>query len=180
MAHERPLVPHQPPLSARARRQKEEDEAKARMQRYVLWGGIAAGVLLIAVVAWAFRGAGRPPTGTTDPEAKLRLSKLFQLYRSYCTDNKKAPANEQALKDYYGKLSPEQKTAFGDNVDTLFVGPRDGEKYVVRYGVKVDPGGMRQLIIWEKNGQAGNRYVALSLGYVEEYDEETFKEFKKN
>src|SRR5437762_3412745 len=153
--------------SPRDRRKHEEDEAEARQKKLVLWGSVAAGVLVLGIGVLVFRGSGTPQTGTTDPEAKTRLEKLFQLYRAFAGENKsRGPANEQALKDYYGKLPPDQKAVYGDNVDTLFVNPRDGEKYVVRYGVRIDPGGRQEGIIWEKEGKDGKRFVALSMGYV--------------
>jgi hypothetical protein len=160
------------------RRQEEEEEAKAR-KRYALWGGVGAGILILAIGVWAFKGFGTPPTGTTDPEAKTRLEKLFELYKAYSADNRRPPPNEQALKDYYAKLSTEQKARFGDNVETLFQNPRDGEKYEVRYGVPFNPGGSSQAIMWEKNGQGGKRYVALSMGYVVLRGEEDFNELVK-
>jgi hypothetical protein len=159
------------------RRQEEEEEAKAR-KRYALWGGVGAGVLILGIGVLAFKGFGTPPTGTSDPDAKTRMEKLFELYKAYSIENRKGPPNEQALKDYYAKLSAEQKARFGENVDTLFQNPRDGAPYHVRYGVKVDPA-VSVPVIWEENGQGGKRYVALSMGYVVLRGEEDFKELMK-
>ena len=171
------MAPQRPHSSRDRRRLEEEEEAKSR-QRYFLWGGIAAGVLLLGIGVWAFSGHGKPMTTTSDPEVKTRLEKLFKLYKSYVNENRKGPANAQALKDYYAKLPAEEKAAYGDNVDTLFVNPRDGAEYVVRYGVRVDSA-RSEALIWEKDGKDGNRYVALTMGYVALKPEDEFKELRK-
>jgi len=53
------------------------------------------------------------------------------------------------------------------------------QKYVVRYNLKPDAGGVTRAVAWEATGQGGLRYVALSVGYVEEYDAETLRQYQK-
>jgi hypothetical protein len=120
-----------------------------------------------------------PTVAPPEPEAKVRLTKLLRLYQVYVDKNKKGPPSEQALREFGSKLSPQQRDEYliGDDLDTIFTSPRDNQKYEVRYNVKLDPGDTRA-VAWEATGQSGMRYVALSTGYVEEYDEETFKEYK--
>jgi hypothetical protein len=50
---------------------------------------------------------------------------------------------------------------------------------VIRYNLKLEPGGPTRAVAWEANGQDGKRFVALTMGYVEEYDDQTFKEYNK-
>jgi hypothetical protein len=40
------------------------------------------------------------------------------------------------------------------------------------------PTGQNRALAWEETGQDGKRYVALTMGYVQEYDEETFQHYK--
>jgi hypothetical protein len=141
---------------------------------------IAAGVavLLVAVLYFAF--FTRPPTGTTDPIGKLRLEKLLRMYQFHATKKGKGPANEQALKDFIKNLSAEEKKQYEvpDDVDALFVSPRDGQPYTMRYGVVPNPSSSEPLI-WEQAGQDGKRFVALSMGYVEEKSDDEFQALRK-
>jgi hypothetical protein len=136
--------------------------------------------MLAAVVGLTAAGCGGAPTGTTDPPAKLRLERLFEYYQSYTADKKKPPSDEKALKDYIAGLPADRREAAGmvETVDELFVSPRDGQKYVVRYKLRLDPGAEPEAVAWEAVGQGGMRLVALSIGYVQEYGEEEFKELK--
>ena len=67
----------------------------------------------------------------------------------------------------------------GEDFDQLLTSPRDGQKYVVRYGLAIDRAGHAQPIAWEHTGSGGNRFVALSMGYVEAYNEQGFKQLKR-
>jgi hypothetical protein len=125
--------------------------------------------------------AGCSPPGYTEPEAKVRLTKVLRLYKAYVEKNRKGPATEQALRDFGQKLSPKERDEYliGDDLDGIFTSPRDQEKYVIRYNLKLDPGGPTRAVAWEAQGQGGKRFVALSMGYVEEYDDETFQQYQK-
>jgi hypothetical protein len=142
--------------------------------RLLLTGGV--GVLLCC---WSL-GCGKG-TAPPEPEGKVRLTKVLRLYQVYVDKYKKGPPNEQALRDLGQKLSSKQRDEYliGDDLDNIFTSPRDNQKYVIRYNLRLDPGGSSRAIAWEANGQDGKRFVALSMGYVEEYDDETFKEYKK-
>jgi hypothetical protein len=124
-------------------------------------------------------GCGRRDA-SPEPEAKVRLTKLLRLYQVYAEKNRKGPPNEQALRDFGQKLSAKERDEYliGDDLDGIFTSPRDDQKYVVRYNVRPDPGVPRALA-WEATGAGGLRYVALSVGYVEEYDDETLQQYKK-
>ena len=119
--------------------------------------------------------------GSREPDAKVRLTKLLRLYQVYVEKNKKGPPDEQALRAFGQKLSPKERDEYliGDDLDTIFTSPRDNQKYVIRYNFKLDPGGPNRAVAWEATGQGGKRWVALSIGYVEEYDDQTFKEYNK-
>jgi hypothetical protein len=105
---------------------------------------------------------------------------LLRLYQVYVEKNKKGPPNESALREFGQKLSPQERDEYliGDDLDGIFTSPRDNQKYVIRYQLKPDPGQTRA-IAWEAAGQGGKRFVALSTGYVEEYDDETFQQYKR-
>ena len=88
---------------------------------------------------------------------------------------------DRALREFGQKLSPKERDDYliGDDLDNIFTSPRDNQKYVIQYDLKLDPGGQTRAVAWEANGQGGKRFVALTMGYVQECDDETFKEYKK-
>jgi hypothetical protein len=144
------------------------------------WRCGLCGFLAVALLAGAGCGS-KEGKETTDPEAKLRLERLLKAYQFHVAQKKKGPANEQEFKEFILKLPPDKREELrvGDDVDGLFVSPRDGQKFVIRYNLKLAPGGETQAVAWERDGQNGKRFVALSVGYVQEGDEEYFKTLKK-
>jgi len=134
---------------------------------------------LVVHLCWANLGCGR--RAPAEPEAKVRLTKVLRLYQVYVDRNGKGPPNEQALRDFGQKLSAKERDEYliGDDLDSIFTSPRDKQKYVVQYNLRLDPGGPPRALAWEATGQAGMRFVALSIGYVEEYDDETLAQYKK-
>ena len=143
--------------------------------------GRLAGWGLFLLCGWTLGcGGGGGGAITPEPEAKARLAKVLHLYQVYVEKNKKGPPNEKALREFGQKLSSKERDEYliGDDLEGIFTSPRDQKEFVIRYNVKPDPSQMRA-IAWEADGKNGMRYVALTNGYVEEYDEETFKEYKK-
>jgi hypothetical protein len=62
---------------------------------------------------------------------------------------------------------------------SLFVSTRDNKPYVITYGAAKGPpgpGGM-PVIIYEQEGAGGKRYVASSVGAIEEVDDAKFREY---
>jgi hypothetical protein len=126
-------------------------------------------------------GCGGGDDVKSDSEGKARITHLFRLYKAYVEKNKKGPPNEQALRDFGAKLTAEERASYliGDEIEGLFTSPRDNQKYVIRYNEKLEPTGPSRGVVWEAQGKDGRRYVALTLGYVEEYTDEMFKEYTK-
>lgn len=142
---------------------------------------LVLGVPLLVCAFMPCLGCGGRGTPTTDPDAKLRLGKLLDLYEDYANTNRRPPPDEKAFKDYVAKLPKAKKDQLqlGDDLEALFVSPRDGKKFVIRYNLAYERGGSNRAVAWEDTGKNGQRFVALTMGYVEEYDEESFKEYKK-
>jgi hypothetical protein len=139
---------------------------------------LTAALLVIAILVAANGCGPKPPP--PQPDAKVRLTQLLRLYTAYSDKNRKGPPNEQALKEFYEKMSPADREAslLAEDVGDIFTSSRDNQKFEVRYNVRINPGENRA-IAWEATGKDGRRFVALSMGYVEEYDEQTFLEYKK-
>jgi hypothetical protein len=141
---------------------------------------VPAVVLLTAVVGC--RSRDDPATATSDPVAKVRLTRINKFYRLYSNQHKKPPSDEKAFKDFVRSLPQDEKDAAlikGDDVDSLFVSPRDGQKYHIEYGLVARPEGPNRALAWEETGQKGMRYVALTMGYVKECGEEEFQKYAK-
>jgi hypothetical protein len=133
-----------------------------------------------AILCFPSSGCG-PKVAPPEPDAKVRLTKLLRLYQVYVTKNRQGPSGESALREFGQKLSTQQRDEYliGDDLESIFTSPRDNQKYVVRYNLRLNPSASARAVAWEANGYNGKRYVALSIGYVEEYDEQTFKEYSK-
>jgi hypothetical protein len=139
---------------------------------------VLAVILLAVLVGCSSRD---PAKATSDPLAKVRLGKLIRFYQMYTTEKKKPPPNEQAFKDFIKDLPPPEKEAagVGEDVDSFLVSPNDGQKYHIQYGKPASGAGPNRAFAWEETGKDGQRYVALTMGYVVQCDEERFQEYKK-
>ncbi|HKB05195.1 MAG TPA: hypothetical protein VKD90_23425 [Gemmataceae bacterium] len=140
---------------------------------------LVAAACAVVVSVGALPGCG-PPEAPPEPEAKVRLQKVLRLYQVYVERNKKGPPDAQALKAFGQKLTPQERDEYliGDDLESIWVSPRDNQPYEVRYNLRLDPA-QNRAVAWEAVGKDGNRYVALSTGYVEEYDDATFREYKQ-
>jgi hypothetical protein len=162
----------------------EQRPSKDRWSRRVVIGRLVCGVVLGLVFAVGLVGcssSSKPGAVTSDPQAKVRLERILQYYQIYTNQKKKPPANEQAFKDYLRTLPKEWKedAGIGEDVDSFLVSPGDGQKYHIHYGMVARPGGQNKAVAWEETGHDGKRYVALTNGYVQLLDEESFQNYKK-
>lgn len=136
------------------------------------------GLLVLSLLSLGCGSGGKAPP---EPEVKVRLTKLLRLYQVYVERNKKGPPNEKALRDFGQKLSAQERDEYliGEDLESIFTSPRDNQKYVIQFNLKLDPGGETRAVAWEATSKDKMRFVALSVGHVEEYDDETFQQYKK-
>ncbi len=90
-----------------------------------------------------------------------------------------SPANEAGFKHFIQSLPPEQLAAMkATDADKLFTSARDHEPYVIVYGKPNGPPGPAgaPVIAYEHTGIEGKRFVASSMGAVEEVDEAHFRQ----
>jgi hypothetical protein len=111
------------------------------------------------------------------------LQVLASLYGRYTAKNRgQPPADEAALRKFIPTLSAEEQAALAvdpANLDKVFVSPRDGQPYVVRYKVRTGvpaADGSTPVIAYERAGKNGKRMVAYSNAKVEEIDESRLKQ----
>jgi hypothetical protein len=152
--------------------------AMSASSKYLVAGLPLAGLAFALTLLPAAGCRSRTEAG--EPEAKARLTKLLRLYRAYADRHGQGPPSDAALREFGQKLSPKDRDELliGDDLDGIFVSPRDNQKFVIRHDLKLS-GGATRAVAWETEGHAGKRFVALSMGYVEEYDEETFQQYRK-
>ena len=90
------------------------------------------------------------------------------------------PEDMESLRTRLGAAEQQRdEYLIGDDLNGIFTSPRDNQKFVVQYNLRLDPGGPTRAVAWEAEGKNGKRFVALSVGYVEEYDDETFQQYRK-
>ncbi len=140
-------------------------------------------IALLAVVILLFGtpGCGNGTAGFTETESKARLTKLLRLYQLYSDKKRASPAKEQDLREFAQQLTAQEREAYlvGEDLEGIFISTRDNQPFVIKYNQSLKPGGEPRAVAWEATGHEGRRYVALSIGYVEEYDEQMFQQYNK-
>jgi hypothetical protein len=127
-------------------------------------------------------GCSSPPAPNAPERVPLRhLAILYGKYRNVHRGN--PPKDEAAFKQFIKGLDENQLAAAGVSaaeVDTLFVSPRDGQPYDVRYKDPPPAEGPDGLpaVVAEKVGKGGKRMVAYSTGKVEEVDEARYEKIR--
>ncbi len=129
------------------------------------WGlGLCASGLAISVSGCT---SSAPPA----TPAQMQLKELATYYSQYTGVHQgRGPKNEADFKAFIqqraGSMSSEQ-------IDALFISPRDQKPYVIAYNVRL--GAMPQtappVVAHEEIGVEGRRFAADVLGGVEEIDE---------
>jgi len=128
----------------------------------------AARLALLGILVGAGCGKAPPPENRT-------LRDLAVQYGRYASQNQgMGPPGAKELKEFI----KENATVPVDDVEKLFISPRDKQPYVVYYnlqlGVPNSKGG--PAIAHEQVGANGKRFVALMTTRVEDADEDRFNE----
>ena len=116
-------------------------------------------------------GPGPPP-----PEGQLAIEEVAKWYKHFRVSNRnRPPANEKQFVKYIsGRLKARGNPT---DVDQLLTSPRDGQRYVVRYGRPNSKRMDRNVAAHEKEGYGGKKLVAFELGYAMEVDDAELEEF---
>lgn len=105
------------------------------------------------------------------------IKKIHALYSFYMSNNGyQGPKSEEVLREYLGTKDGEFAIKRMDmdpsKIDDYFLSERDGEPFVIRYGLK---GVADHAIVFEAVGVEGKRMVAL--GTPIECDDEEYQEY---
>ena len=123
---------------------------------------------------------GCSPKSKPQSANEKNLQALSVFYGQYISRNKgQTPPNEEAFKKFLKTLNPAQFEAVGldqGNLDAIFTSPRDNQPYGIAWKLKSTTPGAEgaPMVIWEQTGVNGKRFVADSLGKIEEIDEAAF------
>ena len=138
---------------------------------------------LLAAAALVLSSAGCSGSAKEAAQEASNIKPLSIFYNQYVGQHQgRPPPNEIEFKVF---VKENQALITGLNVadaDALFISSRDNKPYVVIYDVPTGPPGpgMQPVVIYEQEGVNGMRYVASSLGAVEEVDEAKFREYVPN
>jgi len=108
------------------------------------------------------------------------LKPLMVLFGQYTGQHRgQPPASEEEFKAYIKTVDPAALESLGvKDAESLFTSTRDKKPYVILYGGANGPPGPagQPVVAYEQDGVGGKRYVASTLGAVEEVDEAKFRE----
>jgi hypothetical protein len=129
----------------------------------------------VAVVAGCVHESADSRVAAMNDSNIRRLANLYNAFQ--VRKGMKGPKDEAEFKHFIQQeYSPEKLQRMQvdpQNVDALFTSERDGEPFVIRYGVSgglstVDP------VVFEQKGVGGKRQVAFTGGTVEEVDDSRY------
>ena len=129
-------------------------------------------ITLLSLFVAAAIGCNEQGGGRESRESNLRL--VAVLYSQYlAAHDGQAPRDADEFRAYVQSLGPGVLQRAGlSGLDELFVSPRDGRPFAVKYQDGNWP--LDGAIAYEQVGAEGTRYVAANLGGVTEITDEEF------
>ncbi|MCS6897041.1 MAG: hypothetical protein NZM29_03630 [Nitrospira sp.] len=137
---------------------------------------------VVVIVASLLNGCSPATRSQTKEERNLQALAVF--FGRYVHQHKGVgPPNEAAFKKFIQSLPRMELESFQidpDNIDEIFISPRDRQPYGIAWNLKgVMPGPEgAPIVIWEQTGVNGKRMVADAVGKIEEIDDATFQRRK--
>lgn len=112
-----------------------------------------------------------------------RLANLYYMYQSM-NPRLTGPKNDDDFRKFIQSRHPSQLTEMGvdrSQLEELFVSERDGEPFVIRYGVKLpgSGGGHHQAVVFERQGVDGKAVVFLTGPQVKYVPFEDVSEYRE-
>ncbi len=137
------------------------------------------GRVFVLCTAWiCILAVGCGTKTASKPQQESHLKPLALMFGQYTGQHRgQAPSDEAVFKQFV-----RSNTAFLSNFkvdgENVFVSERDGKPYVILYGPPKGPPGLAgaPVVAHEQEGIDGRRFVANSLGAVQEVDETRFRE----
>jgi hypothetical protein len=119
----------------------------------------------------------------TSAASNSELKQLGTQYMDFFRAQNKAPADESELKEFItATMTDVKREILGiTDINKLFISPRDGKPFVVRYGLTVSrapPDGSTtsavngDIVAYEAEGKGGYRHVITSMGQLTQLSNE--------
>jgi hypothetical protein len=108
-----------------------------------------------------------------------RVGNLYQAFR--LRKGNQGPKDEAELKTFLKEMAPirlERMQVDPNNLDALFISDRDGQPFVIRFGVSGGIGST-DAVVFESQGSGGKRQVGFTDGSVEEVDNSRYDQLLK-
>ena len=142
----------------------------ARAWRLRRWSGVFLALTL---------APGCRQTDPRDVVTSGRLRALAVAYADFLVARGRGPADQKQLLSHFSNLPPFAVSDVASDLGkpTLVISARDGEPFVIRFGVVIaDVGAASKTIVaFEKTGLEGNRFVVNLDGSVESLDTQTLQ-----
>lgn len=114
-------------------------------------------------------------TAPEPPEGHSTVQNIAKWYESYRLGNKgKPPENEAAFVAYISKRVANRSVEV--DVEKMFVSPRDGQKLEIHYGKPISMRRDLNLVVYEKEGYKGQKWVAFESGMTQIVDDAKLQE----
>lgn len=140
------------------------------------WVGALALLCLATVVATGCAGDQQ----VSKPTQESHLKFLALLYGQFTGQNRGQPPKDEAEFKEFVRTNGSSFVQMSNvkTADELFVSERDGQPYVILYGAPMGAKSLngQPVMGYEQVGAGGKRYIANSLGQIEDLDEAKFKE----
>jgi len=129
---------------------------------------IASRLSLLLVIVLGLAGcSSRPPPRTENPDT-TNLRRIYQAFR-LCEDFKqRRPQDVEELKHYLGELGEPGTPA------EFLISKRDGQPFVIFYNNSINPAAGDVVLVHEKDGADGERYVLTLAGNVKSLSDAEF------
>jgi hypothetical protein len=124
---------------------------------------VCIGSLLVGLVTGCSNG--------NNPESALanvngtNIQRLANLYITFQSENDwRGPADESEFKTFLRSYNPAKLERIGidpSNIDALFISERDGQPFVIRYGVQGSVMGSSEPVVFEAIGDGSTRLVGF-------------------
>src|SRR5438067_7293237 len=92
-------------------------------------------MLVGAMTSLAGAGCSSKPAPKKEPSVEVYLRRIVQAYDVAEYKLGHPPRNEDELRRFL------RETGASEDPEVLLISPRDGQKYVIRYGLRLDPFG---------------------------------------
>ena len=131
-----------------------------------------ATILVLLLIVSGCGGQALAPTATEG----RRIGAIVTTHNMMERATGRLPPNEQDFKKFFAENGSQALERSGVTaIDELFVSDRDGQSLVVTYG-KYPAGMNAKIVVYEKIGADGKRFVGYNSGAVELVDDARFNE----